>query len=166
MLSGGAGDDQLFGEAGDDVLIGGEASLVALRDRLRCLRRRARRSTGFDHLLGRRPRRRPRHPVLYLLATQNLSLDISQPDLVAALMVGGVQRSLTGVEAISFSGGSGADQLTGGALSDQLQGGGGNDALRGGDGDDTLGGGLGMTCWTAARASTWPCSARGRCMWT
>jgi len=55
----------------------------------------------------------------------------------------GQGSSLTNVERVAITGGTGNDSLTGGALSDTLSGGDGNDVIDGGAGDDFLYGGNG-----------------------
>ncbi|SEI86680.1 Hemolysin-type calcium-binding repeat-containing protein [Sphingomonas sp. OV641] len=140
VLRGGQGADLVSGDAGDDWLSGGDGRSP---------------DTSYDQLLGGAG-----NDTIYsenadlidggsgddlaVLLRQDSNVafkaDFSMPHRAQTLADGTV---ITGVERVSFSGGSGADILRAGDGADELRGGGGNDQLWGGGGIDILDGGSG-----------------------
>ena len=141
FLSGGRGIDVLEGGAGDDIIFTGPVSSVSRSptgygfgwspyggeiDTIDG-------GTGFDNAY-----------LQYADSTRGITIDISDPDAVATVYADGAAvGTITGVERLTFDGGTGADIVTGGASGDVLAGGDGNDVLRGGGGSDWLTGGAG-----------------------
>jgi Ca2+-binding RTX toxin-like protein len=155
-LIGGVGSDQLFGGIGDDVLTdlgqgipGGFTGIIgkdtlfggAGDDSLRFFSVDTGDvgdgGAGFDRLL---------------VNFANVTVPGSG-SIVFALGPGGAAStifldgdatlSISNVEAIDFTGGTGADAISGGTANDTISGLGGNDTLNGGGGDDLIDGGTG-----------------------
>lgn len=151
VLIGGAGRDVLIGGGGNDTLDGGEGDDFLVQ------------GGGFGSR-GTRSVSLDGESVIpggddvidggagqdfaffnYQDRTAGVAIDIRNPAAVSAITVGGVAAgSITGVEQISFYGGSGDDIVYAGDASlDILVGNDGDDTLNGGAGDDQIDGGAG-----------------------
>ena len=132
-LSGGHGEDQLFGMAGHDRLSGGDGA-----DRLKG-------NSGDDALhgdAGADVLSGGKHDDTLHGGTGDDTLGGNSGDDVLRGGVG--DDTLTGSSGHdALDGGDGADRLAGGSGHDTLAGGAGNDTLGGGSGDDALAGGSG-----------------------
>ena len=116
LLQASSGSDTLLGLAGDDTLLAGAGN------------HRLDGGPGWD-----------RASIDRSAATADITLFLLAPELVSLL----AGDTVTGVEDLHFTAGSGNDGLVGGAGDDSLAGGAGDDALQGGAGADTLAGGAG-----------------------
>ena len=149
IIDGGDGNDRIFGGAGNDTLLGGAGDdyILAPGGRTSPNGGYAVQVTvwdwGVDTIDGGAGR-----DWLYLdytNASTPIVFTMKAPDQSSTVMVGGVAKTtMIGIEDLSFTGGSGNDQLTGGNGFDWLSGGGGDDILIGGGGDDALVGGFGV----------------------
>jgi Ca2+-binding RTX toxin-like protein len=126
---GGSGDDLLVisgrvfladGGAGNDIFYFGTSFVPDLSSPLAISG-----GTGIDLLALSTP----------VSATRGRTLALTPPADLSTL-VPGIQ--ITGIERLSFYGGSFADNVTGGAYGDTLAGGGGSDSLNGAAGDDRI----------------------------
>ena len=124
-VTGTAGDDLLVGSDGAETLLGlgGDDTLLA--------------GAGADSIDGGAGT--DRVVIDRSAATGAITLFMLAPALVSTL----AGANVTGVEALSFTAGSGSDGLVGGAGADSLAGAAGDDALQGGAGADSLAGGDG-----------------------
>jgi Ca2+-binding RTX toxin-like protein len=139
LLIGGRGNDRLNGGAGDDLLFSGIAySAVAQTPSGFSYNYNSGTDGGNEIVDGGAG-----FDTYHLVATRaGTTLDISKVDKVNAVTIGGrAAGSVTGVEALTFYGGAGDDEITGGAGQDRLFAGSGRNVLRGGDQNDVLGGG-------------------------
>ena len=132
-LSGGGGNDTLIGGSGNDSLSGGDGNDILTGN------------LGNDTLSGGLGTDR-------LVETGN-SFTLAE-SLTGTFLSGLGIDSVSGIEEVSLTGGSGNDTLTaagftgnvtldGGAGNDVIQGGNGNDSLLGGTGNDSIDGGAG-----------------------
>jgi Ca2+-binding RTX toxin-like protein len=152
QLSGGAGNDLLAGGVGNDTLSGGDGNdaiysgviaggsyVPALQDWF--AGSYANVDGGDDVIDGGAGIDRA-----YLTYTRaaGVTVDISNPNVVRTILSGGVAvGSITGIEALTFDGGTGNDVVTGGSGNNALRGGGGDDQLHGGTGANVFSGGAG-----------------------
>ncbi|WP_380787074.1 calcium-binding protein [Sphingomonas sp. R86521] len=152
QLSGGAGNDLLAGGVGNDTLSGGDGNdaiysgviaggsyVPALQDWF--AGSYANVDGGDDVIDGGAGIDRA-----YLKYTRaaGVTVDISNPNVVSTILSGGVAAgSITGIEALTFDGGTGNDVVTGGSGNNVLRGGGGDDQLHGGSGANVFSGGAG-----------------------
>ena len=138
MVVGGFGNDRLDGGEGDDTLITGPTGDVFLGG----FGYNPASGGGNDEVIGGAGS--DRAYLFYADRTDGVTFDNSALNRVNAVTAGGASAgSITGVERVTFFGGSGVDTVTGGVGADELFGGAGNDTLRGGAEDDTLHGGIG-----------------------
>lgn len=156
ILDGGAGNDTLVGGGGNDTLTGGDGDDVIYTGQVvvdspygptfggntAFFSERPDIDGGFDTVDGGAG-----FDTAYLMyggATSAVVLDISDPTVTSAVMVGGVQRgSVSGIERVVFYGGLAGDTMTASAGDDKLFGQAGDDVLHGGAGNDYLSGGAG-----------------------
>lgn len=118
-LTGGPGYDSIFGGAGDDFI-------------------QVKRGTGGDLIDGGAGI--DRLSLDSATRTENIILDITDPNVTQYLAEGSV---ISGIEQLTAVTGSGFDRLTGGALADSLTANDGDDILKGAGGNDILDGGNG-----------------------
>jgi Ca2+-binding RTX toxin-like protein len=142
LLIGGLGNDTLTGGDGDDTLYSGVATNASLNGTYFSIGGNSPFTDGGDDVIDGGAGNDA--ALLYYNRSAGITVDISNPNGVSTILSGGaVAGSITGVEQLTFYGGSGADVVTGGGASDTIYGNAGDDILRGGDGSDYLAGGAG-----------------------
>lgn len=152
VINGLGGDDHLNGGGGDDVIAGGSGSDVLLGGSGKDFLDGGAGHDSVDGGLGDDTLQFSGDDALnggdgvdtviidLSAGAAGVTLDFSNPAAVQTLPDG---STVTNVETVSFTGGSGADLVTGGANADTLNGGLGDDRLAGGAGDDAVDGGAG-----------------------
>ena len=148
VLYGGAQDDILFGGTGDDAVYGGDgndlvgggygiANIASAPPATAWSFANNATTPGTDIVDGGAGF--DEGIFFYLNQTGGYTVDISNPNIVSAVLYNGAAAgSVTGVEVMFATGALGDDTFTGGGFSDNISGSLGNDTVIGNAGNDTL----------------------------